>query len=109
MGRYAQYRRRGGGGVGPTVGPPPLTITSVVATGGQTCTINFSGSITYDSSGNLTGFTINGNTVIGASANPTSLDLTMSDTVGVSNTWILSATPPEITQVISAPDTGLLI
>lgn len=91
--------------IGATQPPAPLTITGVFIAGAKQYLIRFSGPITYDGSGSLDHFDIDGDTVIAASASGTDLTVTLG-VVNGGSVWTLSAQPSQIAQKITTPETG---
>lgn len=107
MGRWAQRRVRGGGGV-PNTPPPTIFITDVIVTGSSTCDVNFSDSVTGADVGLWAGFTVNGqqpNTVDFPGGPVASLGF--SEGIGEGQPWEVTAQPQWLTTPIVVPESGV--
>jgi len=109
MSRYAQRRRRGGGGPIPAAAPEPILITGVIATGTRTFQITFSAPITYDNSGNLTDFHIDLQNVLVTGSGSSSLNVETPSSTGSGLPWEAPDQPPEISEPLVVPDSGTTI
>jgi len=106
MGRWAQRRVRGGGGV-PTEPAPTVFITDAQDLGANVISFNFSDAVDPSGSMVLTGLQVNGQNPTGVNfvGGPT-VELTFPGPVGAGDPWVLATQPPWLLTRVIVPEDG---